>query len=256
MRPRLVGEATAELLVQRLEGLGPLPGSVRTFIRGLTPRLQEHAAAEELFVEGDLIRTPRLVVSGWGCRMRFLPDGRRQIFKLLLPGDTIGLGERLAPLALCSVVALTPMATVEMSVLASALRSGEPEHDALVDTFALAARAEEASALDHMVRLGRLTAYERVAHLLLDLCHRLEVVGLGDWRFNLPLNQETLGDALGLSLVHVNRTLMQLRRDRLLVLKGSAAELPDFDRLASIVHYAPQTLRPRLFPETARMARR
>jgi CRP-like cAMP-binding protein len=182
------------------------------------------------------------VISGWACRLRYLPDGRRQIFTFLLPGDTLGLCERLDPLALTSAVTLTPMETVDISAMAAALRSGAPEHAPLADSLALAARSEEAALLDHMVRLGRQTAYERTAHLLVELCHRLAVVGLGDRRFRLPLTQEILADALGLSLVHVNRTLMQLRRDRLVVLKGSFAELPDLERLALIANYAPQPL--------------
>jgi CRP-like cAMP-binding protein len=238
----LIRERSADLLIRRLEALGPLDGAARSFISGITPRRYDHVAGEELCEEGALIRTPRLVISGWGCRLRYLPDGRRQIFTFLLPGDTLGISERLEPLALTSAVTLTAMETVDMSAMATALRSGAPEHAGLASAVALIARSEEAALLDPMVRLGRQTAYERTAHLLVELCHRLAVVGLGDRRFRLPLTQEILADALGLSLVHVNRTLMQLRRDRLVILKGSAAELPDLERLALIANYAPQPL--------------
>ena len=246
----LVRERSADLLIRRLESLGPLDGAARSFIGAMSPRRHEHIAGEELCEEGELIRTPRLVISGWGSRLRYLPDGRRQIFTFLLPGDTLGLCERLEPLALTSAVTLTPMETVDISPLATALRSEAPEHAGLREAMALAARSEEAALLDHMVRLGRQTAYERTAHLLVEICHRLATVGLGDRRFRLPLTQEILADALGLSLVHVNRTLMQLRRDRLVILKGSSAELPDLERLALIANYAPQPLqRPAGAPE-------
>ncbi len=85
---------------------------------------------------------------------------------------------------------------------------------------------DEASLLDHIVRLGRQTAYERMAHLLLELRWRLAEVGLGDERkFPLPLTQEVLADALGLSIVHVNRTLQQLRREGLLEMRAGFVEL-------------------------------
>jgi CRP-like cAMP-binding protein len=79
------------------------------------------------------------------------------------------------------------------------------------------------------VRLGRQTAYERMAHLLLELHARLTEIGeaRGD-SFNLPVKQEVLADALGLSLVHVNRTLQQMRRDRLVDMRG--AQMTFLDR--------------------------
>jgi CRP-like cAMP-binding protein len=240
----VIRERSADLLLRRLESLGPLAEPARTFLEGLTLRRQEHAPGQEICEQGTLVRPPRLVVSGWACRVRFLADGRRQIFGFLLPGDTMGMDERLEPFALCSVVALTPVETGDLSPVASAIRGGQSEHVALAETFALAARAEQAELLDHLLRLGRLNAYERTAHLLLNLCHRLAAVGLGDRRFRLPLTQEVMADALGLSLVHVNRTLMQLRRERLVVLKGSAAELPDPERLAIVANYSPQPLQP------------
>ena len=244
MYPGVIRETSVDLLLRRLEDLAPLGEPARVFLSGLTPRRQEHAAGQEIYEQGAQVRSPRLVVSGWACRMRFLSDGRRQIFGFLLPGDTMGLDDRLEPVALCSVIALTALETADISPVAAAIRGRQPEHEALCDAFALVARAEQAALLDHMMRLGRLSAYERTAHLLLDLCHRLSAVGLGDRCFRLPLTQEVLADALGLSLVHVNCTLMQLRRDRLVVLKGSAAELPDPERLAIVANYSPQPLQP------------
>jgi CRP-like cAMP-binding protein len=97
---------------------------------------------------------------------------------------------------------------------------------------------EDALLLDHAVRLGRLTAFERVAHFLLELQQRLEIAGLGDrQRFPLPLTQEILADALGLSIVHVNRTLQQLRRTGLIELRSGVAILVQPDALAKLCDY-------------------
>ena len=80
---------------------------------------------------------------------------------------------------------------------------------------------------DQITRLGRRTAYERFGNLLLELYHRLHVVGLArDGRFALPLTQEMLADALGLSVVHVNRTVQQMRRDGLLELRAGTVVIP------------------------------
>jgi hypothetical protein len=92
--------------------------------------------------------------------------------------------------------------------------------------------------------LGRQTAYERVAHFLLEVQRRLEIAGLGDGqRFPLPLTQEIMGDALGLSIVHVNRTLQQLRRERLIELRSGVTILLQRDLLASIANFQPAPLR-------------
>src|SRR5262249_10318746 len=85
---------------------------------------------------------------------------------------------------------------------------------------------------------GRLTAYERVAHLLLELFHRLRPVGFTQGnRYLLPLTQEMLADALGLSVVHTNRTLQQLRRDRLIELNSSAVNILQPEALAELADY-------------------
>ena len=87
-------------------------------------------------------------------------------------------------------------------------------------------------------RLGRQTGYERTAHLLLELGDRLAAAGLGDGRrFPMPLTQESLADALGLSVVHVNRILQQLRRERLIELRSGEAVLIERDLLVGVADY-------------------
>jgi CRP-like cAMP-binding protein len=104
--------------------------------------------------------------------------------------------------------------------------------------MAAGASEQEARLLDSLVRLGRQTAYERVAHLLLELHRRLSVVGLAyDQRFSMPLTQEVLSDALGLSVVHVNRILQQLRREHLIELRSGGAILRAPAQLAIIADF-------------------
>lgn len=164
----------------------------------------------------------RFVIAGWISESVVLEDGRRQIVGLRLPGDLLmGPGEGMEANFL----------TMGRTGLMAGPHAGAPLQALLV--------AEEQLRLRELVvRLGRCSAYERTAHLLLELHERLLRVGLADADgFHLPLTQEVLADALGLSIVHVNRTLQQLRRDGRLVLRGAQAVFPDRKALASAVHY-------------------
>ncbi|HEY0053353.1 MAG TPA: helix-turn-helix domain-containing protein, partial [Caulobacteraceae bacterium] len=99
-------------------------------------------------------------------------------------------------------------------------------HPALWRALTLASRHDEMRLLDQVVRLGRQTAVERVASFFLEIYERLRVVGLAEaGAFTMPLTQEAMADALGLSPVHVNRTLQQLRRDGLAELSGARVTL-------------------------------
>jgi CRP-like cAMP-binding protein len=89
--------------------------------------------------------------------------------------------------------------------------------------------------VDQVVRLGRRSALERLAHLIMEVHERLQRTGLAD-RATLPwpLTQEAMADVLGLSIVHVNRTLQQLRREGLITLRAGRAVIPDVERLAAL----------------------
>jgi CRP-like cAMP-binding protein len=225
-----------------LNGFHPLNAAEAALVERLAGHIEEHRAGAELLAEGTLHPTPRLLLSGWACRQRLLPDGRRQIFGFLVPGDLIGFCVQPRPLALVGTVALTRAETADVSALRTAALDAEA-HPGLARILAAAAAMEEERLLDHVVRLGRHTAYERVGHLLLELRERLAVAGLGDdRRFPLPVTQEVLADALGLSVVHVNRILQQLRRERLIELGAGQVVLLDPGGLNQLADYgAPRT---------------
>jgi CRP-like cAMP-binding protein len=227
---------TVDPILRRLTATASLSEADIQVVQSLADRRYKHRSGDELYVEGDTTRRPRFVVSGWASAQRVLADGRRQILSFALPGDGLGLYPRMSPPMLCSVVATTALETVDAQPVLDLVRSGESP--GLLRAFAAAVRAEDALLLDNIVRLGRQTAYERVAHFLLDIQDRLALVGLGDDRhFPLPLTQELLGDALGLSIVHVNRTLQQLRRDKLIEWRSGVAVLLRRDLLVSLADY-------------------
>jgi len=233
-----LGVRPIDAVVRRLRSLATLNEAELGLLRGVTERRERQGPGEQLVAEGQGCVRPRFIVSGWACRQRLLPDGRRQIFSLLLPGDGFGFGSRPQ---LSNIVALTALETVDGSGLQDAARRGGAP--GIARALAAAELLEDALLLDHAVRLGRLTAFERVAHFLLELQHRLEVAGLGDGqRFPLPLTQEMIADTLGLSIVHVNRVLQQLRRSGMIELRSGVAILLEADAMARLCDYRPTSV--------------
>jgi CRP-like cAMP-binding protein len=196
-----------------------LPGFGATSVLG---------AGAQIYPPGDRQAAPRFVVSGVAAEVRDLDEGRRQIVQLRLPGEVI------EPHELEAVVAVTKARTADARPFLDWLTS-----DAASPAVRLAwlnLREEDAHRLrDHVVRLGRMTARERVAHFLLEVHGRLARAGLvAGQTFHLPLTQETLSDVLGLSCVHVNRTLKALRRGGLIALHQGFVTLADRPGLAGL----------------------
>ena len=149
--------------------------------------------------------------SGWAFRFKNLPDGRRQILNFLLPGDLLGLQAAMFDVAQHGIEALTE---VELCLL--------PQHkvwelfgrapELAFDVTWLGAR-EESHVDENLLSTGRRTAAERIAALIVILYKRADALGLvADKTFVFPLSQQHIADALGLSLVHTNKTLARLRR--------------------------------------------
>jgi CRP-like cAMP-binding protein len=192
---------------------------------------QSHRPDTRLLTQGREVRTPNFILAGWACRMRELGNGRRQIINFLLPGDSVGLRPYARFLAPAHVMALTPMRMIEAPEISIAWRDRArvPGLSAALD---LAAAEEEYFLIGQTVRLGRQTAYERVAHLFMELDYRLSARGLStNNSFSLPLTQEIVADAVGLSVVHVNRTLQQMRREGRIELTRGRLTLLDREAL-------------------------
>jgi CRP-like cAMP-binding protein len=113
----------------------------------------------------------------------------------------------------------------------------------LAAAIAWSAGRDEAILSEQIVRVGRRSAYERTGHLIVELLHRLRLVGEAEQEsFELPLTQEILADTLGLSIVHVNRTLRRLRENGLLCIKGERVVIGDLEQLTSVTEFSPQYL--------------
>ncbi len=176
------------------------------------------------------------VLSGWAFRYKSLADGRRQILNFVLPGDFMGLQGSMFNEMQHSVESLTPMVLCVFS--RDKLWSLYAEHPSLAyDLTWLASRSERL--LDEsLLSVGRRSAIERVAYVLLDLYLRARHLELTTTsRLKIPFTQQHLADALGLSLVHTNKTLNALTTRKLIRWKPGVLEILDQDTLAQLANH-------------------
>ena len=240
MDQRTPAAPPSDILLRRLARYADLSPAEVALLESLPLAPQDVGTGTELIVEGRLLDTPRLLLSGWGCQFRMLPDGRRQIFDFILPGDMYGLCLRPQAIALTTAITLTPAQIADASALWIAIKDRSNEFPGLADACHTTASLEEAYLLNQLVRVGRQTAYERTAHLLLEIHDRLNAVGLADaGTIPMPLTQETIADALGLSVVHLNRTLQLLRRDHLIESRTGYVKLLQPEELADVSDFHP-----------------
>jgi CRP-like cAMP-binding protein len=177
-----------------------------------------------------------VLIDGAAIRYRVLRDGRRQVLNIALPGDFIGFPACFFETALYSIAALND-ATVSWVPFAGlfGLFQTQPR---LAATLFCSFSCEAAIYTERVIDVGRRSALERVAHFLLELLTRLQAIGLADERsYRIPLTQELIGDALGLSVPHVNRKLRQLREDALVSIDGQTVVIRDIEALAALADF-------------------
>ena len=190
----------------------------------------------EIIAAGENYEDAFILLSGWAFRFKLLPDGRRQIQNFVLPGDVFGISAALFAASNHSVETLTECDVAFFpSERILDLCTEHPRLSVAVNW--LSALHQELMA-EHLVSLGRRNAEERVAHLLIELMERLRIAGLTlDNKFRFPLTQEHIADTLGLSIVHVNRTLRSMRAKGLIENGNGQIEIPDVDQLKRIAKF-------------------
>ena len=199
-------------------------------------RRRSFLAGHELIHEGQKAQSAFILAEGWACSYKMLPDGERQIVDFQVPGDFLGLRSILFRTTDHSVQAVTRIEASE--VLASDILDGFANAQRLATAVLWAASRDEAMVVEHLVNLGRRSAEERMAHFLLELGTRLQLVGIGDKTgFSCPLTQYHLADALGLSAVHVNRVLRHLREEGLVTFQKGRVSFDDFSRLVKLAGF-------------------
>ena len=235
MNPRHAFASSGNAAFRRLAALASLTDADLAALADSAAAMTRFAAHREILRESAPGLAPSIVLSGWACRVRLFSDGRRQILSFLLPGELIGMCHHRQPLAATSVVALTP---VELCPAPPGCK--DHEGGGLADAYAVSGALEEFYLFRQIARLGRLSAYERMLDWMFEMRDRLALAGLvADDSFPMPITQEGLADALGLTSVHVNRTLQLMRREGLVELRGGMARLIDPQRLMSLIDYRP-----------------
>jgi CRP-like cAMP-binding protein len=193
--------------------------------------------------EGQTGHKAYILQAGWVCSFKLLPDGGRQIIGFPIPGDCVGLRSILLYTSDHSFAALTDV--IVSSFEAPRILSVFSRFPRLGAAILWAASRDEAMVVEHLVSIGRRSAIERTAYFFLELHERLQLVGLAtETEFSCPLNQYVIADALGLSAIHVNRVLRQLRERDLMTFKGGTVSIHDVGVLKSLAGFESQLPRP------------
>jgi len=235
-------QRTADVVIRRLSAFRKISAEAADGLeRAIRSRIVVAAPGQELASEGDPADRIRVVLSGWMARYKALEDGRRQIVNFALPGDTCDAFVYLLRRMDHSIVSLTPATFAEIDrerfeVFIASDRT-------LAEGFWCETLSNAAIQREWTMNLGRRDAFERVAHLLCELVERLRPVGLWDGNScAFPVTQLDLADATGLSVVHVNRTLQELRSSGLIVLRDRVLTVNDLDALKSAALFDPDYL--------------
>jgi CRP-like cAMP-binding protein len=196
----------------------------------------------DIISEGRRYDALFVLIEGFAVRCRVVSKGGRQILNVALPGDFIGFPGCFFESALYSVTAIAD--SVVSAIPYARLIALCETHPRLATKVFWSFSTEAAMYAEHLIDLGRRSALERVAHFLLELHARLQLVGLaGDRSYPMPLTQELIGDTLGLSVPHVNRTLRQLREDDLLVIEDQQVVIKDLEALSSLAGFEGRSFR-------------
>lgn len=167
-----------------------------------------------------------MLKEGWACAMRTLADGQRQVLDVFLPGQIMGLREMSFSNNLSEFRTLTPV--VVCSFPRQQLNEMFAASPRLAALFFTTVACEQSMLIERIVSIGRRTAAARLAHFIIEMRTRLNV---GTREFELPLNQTVIGDALGLTSVHVSRTFSLLKELKLVERRNGSIRIKDLDRL-------------------------
>lgn len=230
-----------DMLIRKLDSIAQLSDEERRAIASLPVTGRLLGPDQDIVHEHDHPSQCCLLLDGWACRYQILSEGKRQIFSFHIPGDIPDLqslhlkvmDHNVCTLTQATVAFIPHEAILELTAAFPAI-AATLWRDTLVDG---------AIFRQWMVGMGRRTACQAVAHLFCEMYVKLEVVGLArDHAYYLPLTQSELGDALGLSNVHVNRVLRELRTNGWITLHGGKLEIEEWRELTNLCGFDPTYL--------------
>jgi CRP-like cAMP-binding protein len=231
------------LLNHKLSPSLPLVAQEASVLLDLTSVSRALRPGQDIVTEGKRCSAIFLITEGIAIRYRILRDGQRHILNFVLPGDFAGTVSCRFESALYSIKTLThvTMSPIPLPNLIKLFDS----HPRLAIKLFWSFSCESTILAEHLIALGRRSALERIAHFLLELLTRLQDLGLADRQsFRLPLTQEMISDALGLSIPYVNRVLQQLRQDGLVTMKDQTVTIENIEELSALADFELGYLRP------------
>ena len=238
---RSTGSNSKSLAALKLENFTRLSEEDRAALVHLSKRVRTVDPRSDLVGEGERPTHVHLMLQGWAARYKTLPDGRRQIVGLFVPGDFCDLNVYILRRMDHAIGAIT---RVKVAMMAP------DEMDWLTSNFPRVTQAlfwnelvAAATQREWLLNVAQRTAFQRLAHLFTELYLRLSAVGrTRDGGYDLPLTQNDLAETTGLTPVHVNRMLQELRRDGLIELERKQLRIPDIHRLMEVSMYNPNYL--------------
>ncbi|HEY5712548.1 MAG TPA: Crp/Fnr family transcriptional regulator [Allosphingosinicella sp.] len=224
-------------MVRKFEKRAALDDEDRAALLSLPQRLHTVEPAAYIIREGEPPRQSCLIVAGFAYRHKVTVEGTRQIVSVHIPGDFIDLEGTLLNVADHNVQALTrcevayiPRQTMRDLILSRPRVAMAMWVDTLIDSSIFR---------EWVVNVGRRDARSRIAHLLCEFARRLEVAGLAEhYDYELPMTQEQLADATGLTSVHVNRVLMALAREGLIERNKRNIRIPKWEALRRVAGFS------------------
>jgi CRP-like cAMP-binding protein len=228
-------------LVLRLEAIGNLSDAERQAVRNLPITAREFRADQDIVREQDRPWQSCLLLEGFLQRYKMLPDGTRQIISFHVPGDIPDL-ESLHITTMDHSLATVTASRVAL-ISHDAIRELTRAHPHIGDLFWRATLIDAAIFREWIVNVGSRDAHSRIAHLICELYLRLKAVGLTNGHsFEAPITQSEIGEATGLSTVHVNRSVQKLRLEGLITLEKARCTIKSWEGLKQAAGFDPTYL--------------
>jgi CRP-like cAMP-binding protein len=229
------------MLVRKLESIADLSQEERQALQSLPIRVRPLGSGQDIVQDGDRPSQCCLIVEGWAYRYKLLGEGKRQILSFHIPGDTPDLQSLHLQTMDHSLATLTE-ATLAF-IPHENLRELVARFPGLAAVLWRDTLVDAAIFREWMTGIGRKSSYGRIAHLFCEMYLKLEAVGLAkEHRCTLPLTQGQLADALGMSNVHANRVLQEMRSKDLITLKGNELVIHAWSELVHAGEFDPTYL--------------
>lgn len=191
--------------------------------------------------DGDQMVSFPVILSGWAARYQILRNGARQITRLLLPGDAFFFDSSPDSVAIEEVITLGSCKVA--SIAHADMNLAMERHPTIAEAMRRYGCMENAIMASWIVNVGRRDALERMAHLICETHFRLAQIGAADAdQFYFPLTQDDFADVLGLTPVHINRKLQQLRQEELISLRSKQLKILDVRELQQVAGFDPAYL--------------